>query len=125
MEAVLKLLRERGWAEDGATQSVSYKTASAAYGGGSVVQLDGRTRLQKGQWKVTVGKRTTCFYRRPANPEYVIGTGKSNLGRKVYTFRDWEQVNIPTKDLVQIVSFLEGRTRGDALRRRKCGPRSS
>ena len=106
MKDVIELLLKEGWSEKGATQSQSYRSASLAYGGGSLVKLGGRIRLARGQWRVTVGKRTTCFYRKPETPEYVIGTGQTNLGRKVYTFRDWEQTNIPTNDIERIKAFL-------------------
>lgn len=106
MKAVIELLRKDGWTDNGVTQPVEYKTASPAYGSGSLVKLGGRIRLQKGDWRVTVGKRTVCFYRKPENPETVVGTGRLNAGRKVYTFRDWEQTNIPTKDLEQIKAFI-------------------
>ena len=106
MEAVIKLLREQGWIDNGTTQVESYRTASLAYGGGLVIKLGGRVRLWKGLWKVTVGKRTVCFYRKPDNPETLVGTGRLNAGRRVYTFRDWEQTNIPTKDLDGIRAFI-------------------
>ena len=116
MKVVIDLLIENGWTDNGVTQSVSYKTASLAYGGGSLVNLGGRIRLQKGDWKVTVGKRTVCFYRKPENPETVIGTGRL-AGRRVYTFRDWEQTNIPTKDLEAIRAFIAQMSQNEQKRR--------
>jgi len=99
---VVALLKEDGWVEDGATQQAAYKTASPAYGGGSVVKTGGRLRLRKGDWSATVGKRTVCFSRKPENPETLTG----RFGKQVYTFRDWMQVNMPTKDLEHIRAFI-------------------
>lgn len=105
MKAVIDLLLKEGWVENGTTQIFSYRTASRAYGGGSLVTLGGRIRLQKGDWKVTVGKRTTCFYRKPENPETISGAGRL-AGTRVYTFRDWEQTNFHTKDIEGIKRFI-------------------
>jgi len=106
MNTVIDLLAANGWFEDGTTHLESYRTASLAYGGGSIVRLGGRIRLKKGDWRVTIGKRTVCFYRKPENPEYVIGTGRLNAGMKVYTFKDWEQTNIATKNVEGIRAFI-------------------
>lgn len=106
MEKVLELLLQNGWVEDGTTRLQSFRTASLAYGGGSIVTLGGRIRLKNGDWSVTVGKRTTCFYRKPENPETVQGRGRMMAGRKVYTFRDWEQHNIPTKNIGDIEAYI-------------------
>ena len=103
--AVVVLLLEDGWAENGVTQQTSFRLSSFAYGGGPIVNLGGRVRLQKGDWKVTVGERTTCFYRKPENPETIAGTCRL-AGKQVYTFRDWEQPNIPTKDVERIKAFI-------------------
>ena len=105
MKEVVALLLEDGWTENGVTQQTSFRLSSFAYGGGPVVNLGGRLRLQKGDWKVTVGKRTTCFYRKPENPETIPGAGRL-AGTRVYTFRDWEQTNIPTKDIEGIKRFI-------------------
>lgn len=105
MEAVIDLLSKDGWSEDGATENTSFRLSSLAYGGGPVVKLGGRVRLKKNGWKVTVGKRTTCFYRKPENPETIPGTGRL-AGRRVCTFKDWEQTNIPTKNVEAIRVFL-------------------
>ena len=105
MKEVLELLLQNGWVEDGTTRLQSFRTASPAYGGGSVVTLGGRIRLKREDWSVTVGKRTTCFYRKPENPETLQGRGRM-AGRKVYTFRDWEQNNMPTKNIEDIKAFI-------------------
>ena len=105
MEEVIKFLLENGWEEDGTTRLQSFRTHSLAFGGGPVVTLGGRIRLKKGDNKVTVGKRTTCFFRKPDNPETVPGQGRM-AGRTMYTFRDWPMTNIPTKDIETIKSYI-------------------
>jgi hypothetical protein len=102
---VIDLLLKDGWTEDGATRPNSFRLSSLAYGGGPVVKLGNRVRLRKGSWKVTVGKRTTCFYQKPDNPETMAGIGRL-AGKQVYTFKDWRQINIPTKDVERIKSLL-------------------
>jgi len=113
-DMVIALLLGNGWVENGLTQRTSYRTASFAYGGGSVVSLGGRVRLQRGDYKVTIGERTTCFYRKPENPETIAGAGRL-AGKRVYTFRDWEQTNIRTKDIEQIKKFIVGLETAGAL----------
>lgn len=105
-DAVIALLKQDGWLDTGATSMESYRTASPGYGGGSIVTLGGRQRFQNGRWSVTVGERTTCFYRKPEDPESIAGRGRL-AGTRVYTFRDWEGENIPTKDIEAIKAFLE------------------
>ena len=106
MEEVIKFLLENGWEEDGTTRLQSYRLSSFAFGGGPIVTLGGRIRLKKGNTKVTVGKRTTCFFKKPENPETVPGRGRM-FGRNLYTFRDWEMTNIPTKDMELIENYVK------------------
>ncbi len=106
MEEVIKLLLENGWEEDGTTMAQSFRTHSFAFGGGPIARVGGRIRLKKGDNKVTVGKRTTCFFRKPENPKTVPGQGRM-AGRTMYTFNDWPMTNISTKDIEQIKEYIK------------------
>jgi len=101
---VIKFLIDAGWVEAGVTRMESYRTHSLAYGGGSIVTTGNKPRFKKGDWTVTVGMRTTTFFKKPANPESIPGRGPMAM-KQVYTFRDWETRNFPTKDINSIKGF--------------------
>jgi hypothetical protein len=105
MNEVIEILKQNGFTEAGATRIQSYRTHSFAFGGGPIVTTGGRLRFTKGNWIVTVGKRTVCFSHRPDNPETMPGRGPL-IGKKVMTFRDWEQKNFPTKEIEEIKKFI-------------------
>lgn len=106
MDEVIELLIKNGFAESGATRVQRYQTASFAFGGGSIVTTGGRLRFTKGNWIVTVGKKTTCFSLKPDNPETIPGRGPFIM-RRVMTFRDWKQDNFPTKDIETIRKYMQ------------------
>lgn len=62
---VIRKLREAGWVDDGATQSEIVRMPVDCFGGRHDVQVGGRMRLRlpDSDRRVTVGPRTTCFYR--------------------------------------------------------------
>lgn len=105
MDQVIDVLTKHGWVEDGVTIRQSYRTHSFAFGGGPIVHTGGRRRFKKGDWKVTVGKRTVCFFKKPESPSAIAGRGPL-AGKKVFTFEDWDQRNFPTKDIAEIEKFL-------------------
>lgn len=76
MEKVIELLKEYGFTESGTTRLNSFRTTSYVYPGGSVITLGGRLRFTRGNWIVTVGKRTTCISLKPDNPEAIPGRGR-------------------------------------------------
>lgn len=82
-----------GWCLNGETRIESYRTHSFAYGGGPIVTTGGRQRLEKAGLKMTVGLNTLCLYRKPENPETIVGQGRM-AGKALYTFRDWPMQNI-------------------------------
>ncbi len=108
LEAFLKALFDKGWEMAGQTPIHSYKAASLAYGGGPLVTIGGRQRFVKGDLKMTVGLNTLCLYRKPQNPETIMGQGRM-AGRTLYTFRDWPMQNIEIKriDLEDIPALLK------------------
>lgn len=105
MEEVIEILKEYGFIDSGTTRINSFRTASHGHGGGSVVTLGGRLRFTRGNWLITVGKRTTCISLKPDEPETIPGRGRL-IGQDVMTFRDWIQVNIPTKNVEEIRKYL-------------------
>ena len=105
MENVIELLKEYGFEEAGTTRINSFRTTNIGYGG-SIITLGGRLRYTKGNWIVTVGKRTTCLSLKPDNPESVRGQGRM-AGKDIMTYRDWKQVNIPTKDIDNIKNYMD------------------
>lgn len=63
LATVVALLEARGWLAAGGTSNPP--THIARIPGSRYVGRPGseRQRLRKGNWRVTVGSRTTCFYR--------------------------------------------------------------
>jgi hypothetical protein len=91
METIVDLLASAGFVADGATESIVMPTAGThrcgrADVGGRV--SPGRRRFKRGEDRVTVGPRTTCFYR--------VVSGSA---------RDFQ--NIRTKDVHAIKSTLD------------------
>lgn len=69
MDEIIEKLTQDGWKPAGSTniESVRVPTrASPLYGksGGVVATFGGRIRMAKADWFVTIGKRTTFFYRK-------------------------------------------------------------
>jgi hypothetical protein len=106
MEEVIELLKQAGFTEAGTTRVQSYRTHSFAFGGGPIVTTGGRLRFTKGNWIVTVGKKTTCFSLKPERPETISGRGQL-IGQRVMTFQDWKQDNFPTKDIEAIRRYIQ------------------
>lgn len=91
--AVVTLLTEHGWRAAGATrvETVRMPTQqSPVFGGmgGEVATFGGRLRFERDDRRVTVGKRTTCFYRMGADG--------------ACGFR-----NVPTKDIATVVELAK------------------
>jgi hypothetical protein len=67
MKKVVNGLLELGWSEDGYTQADIFRLPThdaPVYGGigGKLITLGNRLRLKRGIYRVTIGKRKTCFY---------------------------------------------------------------
>jgi len=68
VKAAIELLLSMGWQMDGQTRTETVRiptSRSPLFGGigGEIRTFGGRTRLSRGdRRRVTVGKRTTCFY---------------------------------------------------------------
>ena len=105
IDKITEILEKHGFIENGVTQTQTYRTTSIGYPGGSVVITGSRRRFIRGNWIVTIGKRTVCFSLKPDNPETIPGRGRL-IGKNVMTFRDWKQNNFPTKDIEGIKVFL-------------------
>lgn len=68
VDEVVAMLKGRGWRVNGHTPSETVRIPTMrapVFGGigGEVRTFGGRIRLEKGDRRVTVGPRTTCFYR--------------------------------------------------------------
>lgn len=89
MKNVIDTLQSLGWEFDGYTMVNQFRISTAnapVYGGigGKLVTTGGRLRLKRGNYRVTIGKKSTCFYARKDHP-------------------DGRMVTIPTKDLIKIL----------------------
>lgn len=68
VQEIVAMLESRGWSVNGHTPSETVRiptTRAPVFGGlgGEVRTFGGRIRLAKNDRRVTVGPRTTCFYR--------------------------------------------------------------
>jgi len=70
VETIIQMLQGRGWILDGETRAETVRVptmrapvSNHGKSGGELRTFGGRTRLAKDDRRVTVGARTTCFYR--------------------------------------------------------------
>jgi hypothetical protein len=74
---IIKYLLDIGWVEDGVSSSNSYKiiTQNSYPLAGAIINVGNRPRFKKGDWKVTVGKSTTYFYKPEVNKDRNLWDG--------------------------------------------------
>ena len=92
---VIATLLENNWYDDGLTAARQYKiiTQDSYPLAGGTIKQGGKPRMKKCDWKVSVGKRTTYFYRREKGKPYY----------------EWEGKGFPTKNIDDIIVFINKR----------------
>jgi hypothetical protein len=107
LDLVIMLILSYGFVDDGNTMIETYKiiTQNSYPLPGAIVTAGGRKRFKNGEWKVTIGKFTTYFYKIPENPDTVKGQGRL-AGKAVMTGRDWITFRFRTKDMKEIENKL-------------------
>jgi hypothetical protein len=107
MENVIQKLKELGWQENGETMKREFRMPTQKvplYGksGGELVTLGGRQRFKRGDYFVTVGGKTTFFYKKD-NP---IDTALNSL-RPFLVQLPGKSLRLETKNLDAIVKASE------------------
>ena len=90
---VIELLKAQDWAEAGYTHQRNYRiiTANSYPLAGAEIKSGGHPRFTKGDWRVSVGKRITYFFKPDKSKPYY----------------QWAGCQFKTSDLCGITDFLK------------------
>ncbi len=105
-DKVIELLKQDGWQSAGNTYIDSYKiiTAKSYPLAGAIITTGGKPKFEKNGWTACVGKKTTTFYKKPAQIKHYPAC-RTNLNGYV-NFEDWQTDNIPTKEIDRIIAKM-------------------